>query len=812
MKKYNLLLILVLFATVLIGYSQENPDRKKIKISGKIVDKVLNQPLEYATITLINAKNPKAIFGGITDNKGEFNVEAAVGMYTVKIEFISYKPQILNQKLLKEDTNLGTFLLLEDANQLQEVVVRNEKTTVEIKLDKKVYNVGKDLMVKGGTVTDVLDNIPSVSVDAEGTISMRGNDNVRILIDGKPSNANNILEALKLIPADAVDKVEVITNPSARYDAEGGGGILNIVLKKGKTNGFNGVIIANAGNPKNNGLSGNFNYKSTNFNLFSTLGYSDRTVPGNANVATTYLSPSLANPTLSSAEDRSTNRFNKVSNGSFGVEWFLGKNATWTNTVAYQKKDGRNLDQTAIDFSFINAPNATQNRENNEDSQNEGLTFSSNLIQKFKKDGHRLSFDYQTSFDKDRNIATISDNFSGTDFTRNFQNQTRNLFQADYVLPFGKASQLEAGYRGDFSAQTSDVFVLNNNTINTNFTFLLEYIEKVNALYAQYGTKIGKFSLLGGLRMEDSNIDVNRISENQYLNRKYRDFFPSAFITYEMSDKASISLNYSKRISRPRGRQLNPFNNYSSNINIFQGNVFLVPAYTDAIDLGYIKRWEKITLNTSLYVNRTNDVFQFIRKPSGVNASGTPVIISTPINLDHENRLGFEFTLNYSPYKWWRLNSNFNFFRVETVGEYSYTNISNQVITRDFGNTANSWFTRLTSKITLPYKIDWQTNATYNGPQTNGQGIVKGVYGVNLAFSKDILKDKATVAFSVNDLFNSRKRYWDTEIPNSINSSAVRQERVRQITLSFTYRFNKSKNEKEKPRKQQPDGGDDFQG
>ena len=435
-----------------------------------------------------------------------------------------------------------------------------------------------------------------------------------------------------------------------------------------------------------------------------------------------------------------------------------------------------------------------------------------NFLKKFKKDGHKLSFDFQTSFDNDRNNAIISDNFSGVDFTRNFQNQNRNLFQADYVLPFGKYNQFEAGYRGDFSNQTSNVLVLNNNIINTNFTFLLEYVENVNAVYAQYGTKIGKFSLLGGLRVEDSNIYVNRISENQYLNRKYLNYFPSAFLTYEISDKSSISLNYSRRISRPRGRQLNPFNNYSSTINIFQGNVFLVPAYTNAIDFGYIKRWEKITFNTSLYINRTNDVFQFIRKPAGINVNGTPVIISTPINLDHENRLGFEFTINYAPYKWWKLNSNFNFFKVETVGEYSYVTISNQLITRDFGNTANAWFTRLTSKVSLPYKIDWQTNATYNGPQTNGQGVVKGVYGVNLAFSKDILKDKATIAIGVNDLFNSRKRYWDTSIPNAINSSAVRQERERQITVSFTYRFNKSKNEKEKPRKQQPEGGEDFQG
>ena len=812
MKNCKFILTIVLFAAVALGFSQENQERKKIKISGSILDKNSNQPLEYATVTFINAKNPKAIFGGITDNKGTFNVEATAGMYTVKIEFMSYKAQVLNQKLLKEDTNLGTFVLQEDVNQLQEVVVRSEKTTVEIKLDKKVYNLGKDLMVKGGTVTDILDNIPSVSVDAEGTISLRGNDNVRILIDGKPSNANNIIEALKLIPADAVDKVEVITNPSARYDAEGGGGILNIVLKKGKTNGLNGSLIATIGNPKNSGFSGNFNYKSTNFNLFSTIGYADRTVPGNANVATSYLSPTVANPSLSSLEDRTTNRFNKVSNGTFGAEWFLSKNATWTNSIIYQKKNGQNLDQTFINYTFINAPSSNQSRTNNEDSNSEGLTFSSNLVQKFKKEGHKLTADFQTSFDKDRNLANIFDTFSGIDFTKNFQDQNRNLFQADYVLPFGKNSQFEVGYRGDFINQTTNVRVLNNNIINTNFTFVLEYLEKVNAFYTQYGTKLGKFSFLGGLRLEDSNIDVNRISENQYLNRKYRDFFPSAFITYEISDKSSVSLSYSKRISRPRGRQLNPFNNYSSNINIFQGNVFLLPAYTNAIDFGYIKRWEKLTLNTSLYVNRTNDVFQFIRKPSGVNTSGTPVIISTPINLDYENRLGFEFTLNYSPYKWWKLNSNFNFFRVQTVGEFSYVNIANQTITRDFGNTADAWFTRLTSKVSLPYKIDWQTNATYNGPQTNGQGVVKGVYGVNLAFSKDILKDKGTLALSVNDLFNSRKRYWDTNIANAIDASAVRQERERQITLSFTYRFNKSKNEKEKPRKQQQEGGDDFQG
>lgn len=811
MKYTKFLFSLTFLLITLSSFSQENPERKKIKITGKIIDKATNKPLEYATISVINLKNPKMIFGAITDDKGGFVFDANAGMYTVKIEFISFKSVTVANKLFKEDTDLGVFSLLEDTNQLQEVVVRNEKTSVEIKLDKKVYNVGKDILIKGGTVSDVLDNIPSVAVDAEGTVSVRGNENVRILIDGKPSNANNINEALKLIPADAIDKVEVITNPSARYDAEGGAGILNIILKKGKTNGLNGTVILTAGTPKNTGFTGTFNFKSEKFNLFSTLGFADRSIPGNARLDTDYLNPTPSNSTLTSNETRKNDRFNKVSNASFGVEYFLTNNTTWTNSFSYQKKNGLNVDNSNVEYSFINSPNKIQNRISNEDSNSENLTYSSNLIQKFKKEGHKLSFDYQYSFDVDRNLATITDNLSGSDFTKNFQNQSRNLFQADYVLPFGKDLQFEAGYRGDFSEQTSDILVLNGIAVNNSFTQLFQYKEKVNALYSQFGFKKSKFSFLFGLRFEDSNIDVNRLTSNLLINKKYNNLFPSAFVTYEINDKSSISLSYSKRISRPRGRQLNPFNNYSSNINIFQGNVDINPALTDALDFGYIKRWDKVIFNTSLYVNKTNDVFQFIRRPGDLNVNGVQTIISTPINLDKEYRLGFEFTLNYSPYKWWKLNSNFNFFRVETIGDYKYTTSSGNIVTNDFGNIANSWSTRLTSKVTLPYKIDWQTNASYNGPQTNAQGLVKGVFGLNLGFSKDILKDKGSIAVNVSDVFNSRKRYWDTQT-TTFRSAAEMQMRERQITLSFTYRFNKSKNDKEKPKKPQQEGGEDYQG
>lgn len=830
MRKLQFVTSFALFFMFTSTYSQERPqgerqqgDRpqsKKITVTGKIVEKESNQPLEYCSVALINSKTNKPTAGGMTDEKGNFTFEASPGNYIVKVDFISFKPLEIKDKTITEDTNLGVIKLQNDATQLQEVEVRAEKTTVEIKLDKKVYNVGKDLMVKGGTVSDVLDNIPSVSVDVEGNISLRGNENVRVLIDGKPSNAINITEALKIIPADAIEKVEVITNPSARYDAEGGGGILNIVLKKGKTSGTNGTFMATTGYPDNHGVSGTINFKDTEFNVFTTQSYNYRSNPGNAFTDSRYLNTD--NTTKSYVnETRENDRLNKGYNGNFGMDWFLDKSTTWTNIVNYRRSSGDNEDNVLQDnFDQNYVYGYTRNRINNEISKSENIEYTTNLTKNFKKDGHKLTIDGSFSKNKDDNSALITDTVTnaptvGLDQTVNNQKQKRNLIQTDYVLPIGKKSQFEAGYKGDFSELVTDYKVISNGVVDTDLTNTLEYKEKVNALYTQFGTKFfNKFSVLLGMRWEDSNIDVNQLQTNSFTNKKYNNFFPSAFLTYEISEKSSVSLSYAKRIQRPRGRFLNPFGGLSSNTNTFVGNPNLNPAFTDAFDLGYLKRWTKLTLNTSLYINKTTDSFQFVRNPTGEIINGVQVIQSSPINLATEYRAGFEFTLNYTPYKWWRLNSNFNFFRVETQGDYSYIDNLNNVVYQNLDNTANTWSTRLSSKVTLPYKIEWQTNMNYNGPQTTRQGKNLGTFAANLAFSKDILKDKGTLAFNISDLFNSRKRIMDTYLSGVVDSHSEMQWRERQFTLSFTYRFNKPKNEKEKPKRtqQQDDNGGDFPG
>jgi len=811
--KNSITLLALLFS--IFNFGQTRPDVKKINISGIVNEKVSKQPLEYATLTFTNTKNTKIVFGGITNSKGEFNIEVNAGSYNVKIEFISFKSIELSQQVYKESTNLGTIFLEEDANQLNEVVVRSEKTTVEIKLDKKVYNVGSDLMVKGGTVSDVLDNIPSVTVDSDGAVSLRGNANVRILVDGKPSNAINIAEALRQIPADAIDKVEVVTNPSARYDSEGGGGLLNIILKKGKNKGLNGAIIASTGNPLNYGISGNINYKSKFYNIYTTTGYNYRENPGKAQFITQYLNP---NSTVRNYIDefRNNERLRKGYNSNIGFDIYINDNTTWSNAINLRNNNSNNPEYVTFNNYDINRVFTGTNFRNS-DQTNDGVNkeYTTNFTKKYKRDGHKFTIDGTFSRNLDNDYSLISSSI--TELTSNIQSQNRNMIQSDYVLPFGKAYQFEFGYKGDFNKLTTEFKVGSIDsgtgayTPNLQFTNTLDYSETVNALYTQFGTKVNKFSSLFGLRWEDSKIEINQLVTNEFNTQKYNNLFPSLFVTYEITDGNSISFSYSKRISRPRGRQINPFSSYASNINIFRGDPNLTPAFTDALDFGFLKKWDKITLSTSTYVNKTTNSFQFIRRESGEFVNGVPVILSTPINLATELRYGFEFTLNYSPYKWWKLNSNFNFYKFDLRGNYTYTNFQNVVVTQNFDNSASSWFTRLTSKITLPYKIDWQTNITYNGPEKYAQGNALGVVGANLGFSKDIMKDKGTIALNVQDVFNSRKRMYNNNIPNVLNSYVEMQWAMRQINLSFTYRFNKKKEERTKPARG-GENGDDFQG
>jgi len=811
------ILTLILFC-ISLSITGKEPSLPKFQISGKIIDKETNEPLEYATIVLTSLKTQK-ISGGLTDSKGEYNIEVSRGLYNISIEFISFKTYKISNKLIDENLNLGTIALEVDAESLDEIEIIAEKSTVEIHLDKKIYNVGKDMTVRGGTASDVLDNVPSVSVDVEGNVSLRGNDNVRILVNGKPSGLVGLsgTDALRQLPADAIEKVEVITSPSARYDAEGTAGILNIILRKGKAQGFNGSFITSIGNPDNFGVSANLNYRTKKFNLFGNTGYNYRNAPGNSHNNTTYFDE-FENILNYRNEDREYDRERKSFNNRFGIEYFLSDKSSITGSFLFRKSDGDDLSTNLITEldNNINLESSSI-REENETEEDKTVEYNLNYTKDFNRSGHKLTLDFQYGESEENNFSYITDienypSFFENEPERNTTDEKNTEFQfkGDYTLPIGENTQFEFGFNINLDELNSDYLVeefdsdTNQFINNTNFSNTLNFDQNVYALYSQYGKKINKFSYLLGLRMENTDRKINLIQTNEIYNKNFTEFFPTLNLGLEFDDSESLTLGYSRRLRRPRHWFLNPFESRTSETYIRKGNVNLDPTYTNSFDLGYLKRWEKFTLNSSIYYQHATDNIEFAQNEEyrDVNGVETLVIIRNPINLSSRDRYGFEFTANYNPFKWWRLSNSFNFFKSITDGDFDGINYDSDDV---------SWFTRLNSRITLPGKIDWQTRAMYRGPRETAQSKRDGMISVNLAFSKDILNEKGTLSLNVSDLLNSRKRKSTSFSPTTVSEGEF-QWRQRQIILSFTYRFNQKKNRQNRERNfdDGDGGGEEF--
>nr|WP_299167668.1 TonB-dependent receptor [uncultured Allomuricauda sp.] len=834
MKKLLLSFLLLSTITTIAQRPQGQGNRPNpIKITGKVIDTDTGQPLEYATLILQRTKNPERITGGITDAMGTFEVETFPGVYNIRIEYISYTTYEVKAQVLRTSTDLGTIKLSIDVEQLEDVEVVGERTTVELRLDKKVYNVGSDLTVKGGSVTDVLDNVPSVTVDVEGNISLRGNESVRILINGKPSALSGLSpDALQQLPAEAIEKVEVITNPSARYDAEGTAGILNIILKQSKTAGLNGSVNVFAGNPDNFGGALSLNLRRENFNIFSNTTYRYRNAPGNAQFLQENFNDDGSTDSFQD-EFREYQRERDGFNTNFGFELFLSENSSITNSFVYRKTNGENtVDVDFFNFDALRNPIIQRNRFTLEDEEDENVQYSLNYEKKFKKDGHVLTMDYQYSKGTDFENSIIDEIILGenislpTEQTINDESQINQLAQFDYVLPFGKdnQSQFELGYRGTFNNFNTDFDfgILNTNgslNVDPDFSNELNYREYVNAAYTQIGTKLKKFSILGGLRMEASDIGIELVETNENTDKDYVDWFPSLFLGYEFSEMEQLTISYSRRLRRPRSRFINPFPSRSSNTNLFQGNPNLNPTYTNAFDLGYLKRWDKLTFTTSAYYNRSTGVFQFITQETGdfveienpnnpLEPILVPIQVRTPINLATDTRYGGELTTTYTPKKDWRFTWNLNLFQQQLRGDFSFIDFQNEEVVQNFDADNFTWFTRLSAKLPLPGAIDFQSNLFYRGRRVDAQNVNKGILSTNLAFSKDVIKDKATLSLNVSDLLNSRKRRTETRTENVFTESEF-QFRERQITLSFLYRFNQPQNERTRRDRGSGGNGDD---
>jgi len=797
MNKTYLFILCILFLKITQG-QRTSGNLKSYTVKGSLIDQETLQPLEYGTISLVNKNNPKRIQGGITDSSGVFNIQLPAGTYDFKAEFIGFVPFTIKNLMISETKDFGQIGLKISQNLLNEIELIAEKTEVEIRLDKRIYNVGKDLTVRGGNVADVLGNVPSVSVDLEGNVSLRGNDNVRILINGKPSGLVGISgpQGLQNLPAESIDKVEVITSPSARYGAEGTAGIINVVLRKDNLNGLNGNFVANGGIPERYSGSLNVNYRTKKVNVFST-----NSILNNLNIGRISNDTEFFNnnePNTFGSELKRIEFGDKSLFSSLGVEINIKEKTSLIINSFLRTEDGINRFKTQLDqFDSSKLLIETTNLDEVNWDDDNAFQFSTNFDTEFKK-GDKLTAVFQYEKNGENELSEIENtNPLRNERVEEFRDEKRVLLQADYVLPFDDSSQLEIGYRGSFLKQETDFGVFDyEGIIRDTLSNVLVYEEKINSAYIQYGKSIKDFSFLLGMRVEDTEIIIKQLTTEERNDQNYTKFFPTLNFSYKINDSKSIILGFSRRISRPRARLLNPFLSRSGITNFFQGNPNLTPSYSNTVDLGFLRKWDKLTLNSSIYFQKSTDVVTVFPFDTGQRVSiksdddpsqnivrSVPIIIKSPINLKENNRIGGELTLSYSPSRKSRFFINTNLFNSENIGNFQGVNL-------DRSNF--SWSSKLNAKTTLPGQIDFQLQSTYFGPRNTSLVNFKPLLFVSGALSKDILKNRGTISIRARDIFNTAQREINTRSGTFNQFTTLRRE-IPSITASFTYRVRQKK-------------------
>ena len=771
-------------------------------VKGKIVDIETQTPLEYATITIYSQKDSLIITGDISDDKGAFFIEVSPGKHFAKIEFIGFQSQVISDVLINRENkvaDLGLIKLGVSNRTLVEVEVRAEKSSVQMALDKRIFNVGKDLANAGGNAADILDNVPSVAVDVEGNVSLRGSEGVQILIDGKPSGLVGIgnTNGLRSLPANLIDRVEVITNPSAKFEAEGSAGIINIVLRKQRKKGLNGSFDFTAGDPDIYGTAINLNFRKKNFNFFTNIGVNYGKNLGGGNSYQEYYRGDTTEITVI---DREQNRGGFSGNLRLGADYFIDENNIFTTSFLYRL--GKDDNTSTVDYlDFLNNENnfiGNTFRTDHEIEDESKLEYALTYTKKFQGKGHELVTDIRfqdnaeiesSDFDE---VYLLSDG-SPTGFENYFQRsnneegERRLITKLDYVKPFGKKKKFEAGYQGSYRQIKNDYVVeeqLSNDEwvvfdgLSNNF----KYDEEIQALYSSYGNKINKFSYQLGARLEYSDVVTELIQTNDVNPRDYINFFPSAFLTYDLPKDNAIQASYSRRIRRPRFWSLNPFFTLSDARNRFTGNPDLDPEFTDSYEIGHIKIWDKGSLGSSIFYRHTTGVMQ--RVIFDIQEIDSLIVtFRRPENLSTRDDLGFEFNFSYSPFKWWRLNGDMNLFRSIVDGN----NFSRGLEADPYTMSG-----RLTSRTTINKKTDIQLRINYRAPRETTQGTTKAMYSMNLGMSRDVFKKNGTLTLSVSDLFNSRKRRG-TVITDNLYREEEFQWRGRTAKLTLNYRLNQKK-------------------
>ncbi len=814
--KRNLLLCFFIFSFFSIStlWAQEKgtggkrnmpPDKmpKIGAISGKIMDIQNSEPVEYATIALIRKRSGELTAGTISKSNGSFQLsELPPGMYQLKVEFMGFESWVKDSIRItpqKREYFFNDIKLKPAASNISGVEITAEKQLFVNKIDRRVINVEQSIVSAGGSALDVLKTAPSIDVDLEGNISLRGSENIKVLIDGKPSGiaADNAGEIMEQLPSGSIENIELITNPSARFDPEGMAGIINVVLKKNKIRGISGSVMGGVG--PNDQYNGSFNISKRNehFNLYTSASFRQMNFDMEGiNLRKTWYNDSIRYYDQESEAERNM----KFAMFTLGGDYYISP----TSTLSLSGR--MNLRKRAMSESTLYKQYETEKKLF--DTAYRGISENS-------RDGWNYSLDlnYEKTFSSRDHYLKAGANFSQGDNTRDgswteeslddqfntlaMGDQSKNTtgskdydweFSLDYSLPFSENNRLELGARSNIRNMDDDYTVENlensswiyDSTQSNHFI----YKEQVHALYSQYAHSLGSFSFQAGLRAEQVYTDSELKTTGEKYEDDYISLYPSAFILQKIGKTNEVKLNYSRRVHRPRGRQLNPFGNSTDPMNIRRGNPLLKPEYVNSYEFS----WQKFlgrsgSFTATVYHRYTTDVIQ---RFTNVDSSGRSV--TTYENLDTQSDWGGELSLSLKITPWWQFMGGFNIF---------YTDLAGTNESEELSNNGTNWNIKGTNSFKLPWDLSLQLSSRYYAPRIIAQGEASANFSMDFGLRKNLLDNKATISFNVRDVFQTRK--WEaTTSGEYFSSDFTRQPTTRFASLSFTWRFGSMKNGKDR--------------
>jgi outer membrane receptor protein involved in Fe transport len=800
----------------------------KAKITGVLKDAKTQETIPFATAVLINkatAKNAKIVQ---TDVNGAFVMtDLPTGTFTFKISFVGYQTMVRDNVTITASTgtlNFGDIKMnAAKGNVLSEITVTGQKQGMQMGIDKKIFAVDQSVISEGGSAGDLLQNVPSVSTDMDGNVSLRGSTGVKVLIDGKPSliAGGNVAQILQSIPASSIESVEVITNPSAKYDAEGQSGIINIVLKKNTKLGFNGSAAVTAGNRDNYNANTNLSFQNSKVNIYGNYSYRYGNRRGGGFQDITYKTAAPGSTAFAN-QNTVSNSLDKGHNAKAGIDYYLAPKSVISLSGGFNSRENDRNDLLNIrQLNSNNAPVLLSNRTNTTDGYGNSYDANLDYVQKFKKPKEELTFNFGYSYgtnNNDQAYSTNTTNRNGVpiDETLSLQrvfntgNNTNYNIQTDYALPVGKAGKIELGYRSQIRLGNNDqyadsiptntnIFISNNKLING-----FDSKDQVHALYFNYQNQIKDFGYQVGLRAEDARLDThlegytNNVLTTAEGNIHYKRLYPSIFLTQKLKGDNQLQLSYTRRVNRPRPWDTNPFLDVSDPLNYRGGNPNLLPEDVHSFELGYSKYWKKVTLTSSLYFRQTNDVIQRVRS-TPVNG----IITSTPQNLSNQINSGVELIGRFDLIKALNFTTNVNLYQAKFAGDERF----------DIAPSSGfSWNANVTGNLTVVKNLSLQVRGDYRAAEVMAQGKRNAMYGIDGGAKYDFPNKKASLSFNVRDVFNTRRWSMTTE-DNFTIVDFQRQMQGTMGSLTFSYRFGKTtftganKKKKDDQQDNRPDEG-----